>query len=187
MKLTIEKRDYIISDCVDATFKKREAALLKARTTFADALYAHVFVNIEKLAAKLPANWIQLTKEIFITCDGYSKCRWPNKGEGNATFDLSKNQACPHRYLGNEFVIDPEHKFFNPAQKLLVEFNSINKGKEELRESLRGLLYSVNTLAQLKEAWPEGAQYFPVEEVKTTAVINYDAAKKVNSIMGLPK
>ncbi len=181
MKLTNEHRQSIIKACIKATFSKRDDVVKALQIKLGDAMYEHLHGATAKIADKLPDGWCSTQGTIRITMAGFSHHA---AGKHRDNIPLSKHRRFP-TFGNHQLTINPDHPLHDQADALLDEYLALESAKAELEGSLRGVVYGVNTLAKLQEAWPEGEKYFPVEQAKKTAVVPYELAAQVNKIMGL--
>lgn len=182
-KLTNLQRKTIIAACLDATFAARKKDLEFRRTMLADMLYEKVYGEAERTARTMPRNWFQWVEALRITCDGFSY--WPDKKDKpHAVFKLSAERPAPHVF-GEELHIKRAHPLYTAAQRIVTTHAELYADTEKLRAHLNTLLLSVNTLARLREIWPEGAPYFPKEEPKVQLPVPANLTKAVNKLMGL--
>ena len=147
MKLTNAHRQDIIQACVKATFSKRDDALKLSQAALGDALYQSLHGAAAKIADKLPDGWCSVYGSVRISMAGFSHAmpdRHPDE------IPLSKHCRFP-AYRGTSITVNPDHPLYGQADALLGEFNALRGAKAELENSLRGIVYGVNTLAKLQE------------------------------------
>lgn len=185
MLLTNKQREAIIAACIKARFADATALYEKHRMALGDALYTSEFGEHEKLANKLPDGWLATHGQVKIEMSGFSY-----HGDGKETcpdtLALTKRRRFPYNARYAQTIKCPAgHTCHDDATAVLAEFEKLKADKAELENSLRGILWASTTLAKLKECWPEGEPYFPVEQPKQTALVPYDLAVKVNKIMGI--
>lgn len=185
MRLTNEIREQMICVCIGQTFKERKENLEKERIVFADMLYDYTFGEDEKIAKKLPKHWLRELNAIYIFCEGFNKRYYGHNSElADPCFKLSKPRLEPC-IITDQFKLDEKHKFFKAAQQISKTHASIYKEEEDLKISLKQLVYSVTTLSKLKEIWPQGEKFFPGEKVYQNQIVPSKLTQKINNLMGI--
>lgn len=183
MKLTNAMRDETIDLCVNATFKKANADYDAARTRLADTVYEHAFGAQEKIALKLPANWVARVQYVDISCDGFS---W--RGVADKPYSklkLSRERLEPQN-VNDGYKISLDHPQYAEAQSVVAMFDKLYAAKTQLRQSLRTLLYSTTTLEKLREIWPEGKKFYPAPAERAAALpVPAALTQQINSMIGL--
>lgn len=185
MLLTNKQREAIINACIKARFADAEQSYQDVRTRLGDALYASQWGQYEKQADKMPEGWLETTGAVRIEMAGFSY-RSEDKDKPLDSLAMSKRRRIPYAARSYYTIKCPAgHPCHDLALSVLHTFEKLKADKAELESSLRGILWASTTLAKLKECWPEGEPYFPVEQPKQTALVPYDLALKVNKIMGI--
>ena len=181
MRLTNTIRTEIIEKALAATFAKKQQAHQKARTAFADALYAREYGKTEKLALKLPAGWTNRYTELTVKHPDFSYLYGRKDGKADPCLKLSKEHCFP--MYREEIKIDPKHPLYDRATELADAEVALQKAQDTLRQKLRVLLDSVSTSEKLKAAWPKGAKYVPDEMRASMLPVPIDLPKQIDELM----
>lgn len=185
MRLTNEFRDELIGRALVHAFKAREKAHDKATVALADAVHAHEYGAASKIADKLPQGWVGRTTRIFITAAGFAPA-YQKTGKMRHDLPMSSERAVPRYQDNRPVVIGGDHPLNDQAQAVAAEHAAIRDDKESLRVKLRALVYSVNTLARLLEAWPECKPFLPASAPKpTTALVPVELVPELNAALGI--
>lgn len=185
MRLTKEFRDELIGKALKHAFTAREKAHEAATTALADALYDYTHGAAEKIVRKLPQGWVSHRTEIRIEAAGFS---WRPRDAGLKNYSLTMSKSRPFpQYDSSEIKVGGAHPLNDQAQAVAQEHAAIRDDKEALRVKLHALVYSVTTLARLREAWPECEQFLPSTAPKTvsTAVVPVELVPQVNAALGI--
>jgi hypothetical protein len=184
LKLNKANREEIIAGCVKATFKQAESDLEALRTQLADAIYDAAHAEAEKIERKLPKGWVSEVSRIAISCSGFTWNPTRDPSQPHNTLKLSRSRLEP-RHSADEYKIAAQHPLFDQAQTIVQMHGKLHDAKQALREQLNTLLYSVATVAKLREVWPEGAEYFPEEEKRVALPVPHSLTRQINQMMGI--
>lgn len=182
MRLTNEFRDELIGRALMHAFGKREKAHKAATVALADAIYAHEWGEAGKIADKLPQGWVHAYSELRIIAAGFG---YPHNKEGlqSHILRMSKSRRVPRSV---EVTVGGAHLLNDQAQTVAAGHAAIRDEKEALRVKLRALVYSVTTLARLREAWPECEQFLPEAAPRpSTALVPVELVPDLNKALGL--
>lgn len=186
-RITNEMRKDIVTKACVGVIKPRRDAWEASRVVFADALYAHHYdQSIAKMAAEDPIlrEYIPFGRELWIKAEGFGSSHYSKRNEKpSSSFQMSKDQPIPLK--GLSFELDDKHPLWKKLKALEREFHAINSEQEELECKLRLLLRSVNTLKQLRAAWPEGEEFYPSEVTHSTALVPITLTHEINKMLGL--
>lgn len=182
MRLTNEFRDEMIGRALMHAFGKREKAHKAATVALADAIYAHEWGEAGKIADKLPQGWVRFNNYVYLNAAGFSHDSRRDKLQ-SSHLTMSKSRRMPENA---HVAIDGAHPLNDQAQAVAAEHAAIRDEKEALRVKLRALVYSVTTLARLREAWPECEQFLPEAAPKpSTALVPVELVPDLNRALGL--
>lgn len=184
MRLTNEFRDELIGRALNKAFGPRDKALKQARSDLADAIYAHEWGAAGKIADKLPQGWVSCNNYLWINAAGFSHDS-RRDGKANSTLTMSQSRRLPDNV---HVSIDGAHPLNDAAQAVASEHAAIRDEKEALRVKLRALVYSVTTLARLREAWPECESLLPAATPRpSAALVPVELVPDLNKALGLCK
>lgn len=175
-KLTNAQRDDIRIIAICDTFDKEQEALLDKEHDLFERIYnSFVLESERKLLAKVPPEWLKQSSRFYVNAGGYrivmrARKPFPDKWEYNR-IDL-KDQQMIEEVRAHEAAHDAYKDRRSNADKALAN-----------------LLKSVTTFERLKQAWPEGKEYWEplwIEAVKPTNLPSVEV-KSINAMLGLPK
>lgn len=185
MRLTNEFREQLIGAAMARAFKDRDEAHRVATVALGDALYADTHGAAEKAARKLPQGWVQHGTSIKIEAAGF----WtPGAGTGRKSSVLPMSRARPFPFHGADrpVSVGARHPLNEQAQDLAQQHAQLRDDKADLHAKLHGLVYSVRTLVQLLEAWPECADILPASAPRPSrAVVPIDLVSTINKLVRL--
>ena len=182
LRLTQEIRGQIIKAAIAAKFDKRDAAYEKSRIVLADAIYKNACGAYERSARRLPAEWFNSENGICLSHDRY---RW-HGGTGVPDRYLTMSRSRPLPYHSHDvFKVDGNHPLNDMCNAVADECAAIAKDKDELRDKLHALLYSVQTAEKLHEVWPEGKRFFPSLPAKPSLPVSRNLTAQINQMLGL--
>lgn len=183
MRLTKEIREDIIYKAMSKAFDARDKAHEKATTALADALYAHEYGAAEKIARKLPQGFCSASNYIRIGAAGFS-WRGGRDGLKHNGLKMSKSRPVPV-YTGEDIKVGGSHPLNDQAQAVAEEYQAIQRDKAALRAKLEALVYSVTTVAKLRDAWPECEKFLPAAAPKSTSLVPVELVPEVNAALGI--
>jgi len=183
MRLTKEFREELIGRALVHAFGAREKAHDEATTALADAMYAHEYSAHEKNANKLPQGWVSTSTHLQIKAAGFAY-NHTRHGVKHSVLKMSKQRRTPGH--SPEIAIGGAHPLNDQAQAVAEEYAAIKRDKEALRAKLSALVYSVTTIARLREAWPECEQFLPEAAPRpTTALVPVELVPELNAALGI--
>lgn len=186
MKLNQDIRDKALAAALARAFSDREAAHKEQREALGNALHSHEHGDGEKIAEAMPEGWVNTTREIVIQhvdFERHSNSSTTKYTKEDATILLGRWRACP-RHSPRVNVKD-DHPMFRDFCTLAKSGDQLRKERAALESKIRTVLYSCNTVAQLKEVWPEGVPFLPVVEKKEKAMVPVSLVKELNKTLGL--
>ena len=72
------------------------------------------------------------------------------------------------------------------ADKVVEDGAALRKERTALEAKLRSLLWSCNTIKRLRELWPKGERFFPIEgKAVPTALVPASLAADINAALGI--
>lgn len=176
-RLTNEMRDAICTRALTKAFKKQEEDHKDQEHRIGLELYAASFdKKVLGQAKRMPEKWIRQDACLRFNCAGY-----------DLTFSLKKPVPVPYSThcarLGNISGALAEK-----AQKHAQQWQDIRKKQQETRQALRAVLFGVSTLKQLKEAWPEGKEFYAMYDItspQSKGGVPAVQIQTVNAMLGL--
>lgn len=163
MKLTNEKRDAIIRKAM-GVFRNRDEAQATEADAIAVLLYDSLYpTDLQTLMAKLPDTAFWQKSQIWVqTSDLHTKEEFTLKSS-RKVFAIDNEWKCPCLHLDVEKMPALAARIAVYRQRTA----ELKQDKKLMNEKLKGLVYGLSTLAQLKKEWPEGATYYShLENVK---------------------
>lgn len=144
-------------------FDKEEKSLKERAENLAEQLILET-INTEELS-EFPNGYFPEAKTIYLHLNGGSVfCH-----------DLRRNVRCPYYMKGNysNSITIPTSKISKKSENEAFEIerlrNFLSQKKKESRDEIKAILYSVNTLNQLKNIWPDVIKFIDIQdEVKAT-------------------
>jgi hypothetical protein len=183
VRLTNLDRDSVVRRAIDGSFAEREAALAKVEGEIARTIYEAIIpVAPRKAAETLPDNWIKRLTTLALNVGGLS-------------LDLVvSGDAVPVPYSNRDgsrrigSTNDPAH--VDAVNRLLADKEAFAADRRRARESLKALAYSIRSLRELAELWPEGEPYWKWladRSGKPVAGLPAPQIAEINALLGLPK
>lgn len=191
MRITREMKNGIVTKVIAFKFKDAEADIERRRRELGPLLYRHLISDEQEARIKALPDWQQwcyTTSTISVSCEGYVRDFWLEKEgyEDRLSSTLPLDDPRPWRIsFGKDLEVGPNHPFFGTFAAVYKSKVKLVKEKNELREKLRILLASCNTLKQLMAAWPEGERFFPQEVKYSTALVPVSLAADITKMLGL--
>lgn len=139
------------------TFKEADAEIQRERKKIGDKIYLlGVTEHVYKKLKALPKYWIFYSDDARIMIgDRFVRIFF--------SIPMPMPGACSVEQL---LRIEEDSELAKEYYGWEKKRDRLNSKKKELRKILISQLWAVNTLKQLKEAWPLGEKYFPKEEKK---------------------
>lgn len=176
-RLTNSIRETILKKAIARAFDKKEAALEKLKSDFAQKLYSTTFWEYEQAMRALPRGFFKYREQRDIsvrTDDGYVYLR---------KLDLRGEKPFP--FLTEEFdLIGEGHPMRYAAMEVIGEMELLKVEQNEFERDCRAILWSVNTVKRLLEVWPEIEDLVP-NEPKKSVPIPYDLTIRLNERLGI--
>ncbi|MBW3374676.1 hypothetical protein KYK31_11905 [Hymenobacter norwichensis] len=171
-------RESITNNATHKSFADQNDGIKQEENDLALELYKSIFTPDElKLANKLDKRWFHQDDCLRFNCGGYDltlcvKIGVPvpyNKGYcsrlGNITGELAEK-----------------------AQAFANKKNDIRDEQNKAYRAIKSLLYSVNTIKQLKSVWPEGAEFYAMYDeasAKSKGGVPAVQIDEINKLLGL--
>ncbi|WP_441253673.1 Nmad5 family putative nucleotide modification protein [Bradyrhizobium sp. 613_E4_N2_2] len=185
MKLNAAHRASIVEKAIKHAFDKREKAHEKERMKFADDLYTHHHGDAEKIAAKLPAGWVEYSNTLIID---HPQFTWPERVNFDtyARMGMVMSKARPWPDSAVSIKVNPGHPFHDRATDLARAEVALKAERRALRIKLNTVVNNANTLKQLAEQWPAGVKFFPAEtKPESRALVPASLISDINTTLGL--
>lgn len=189
-RLTNEIRNHITAKAIEKTdIGQRSKALSERRKAWAETVYLDSIGGTK--GAKQIAKFLQ-REAMFVA-------RIPDNLR-NDTSLLRKRSRINLNLAGKRIWVDlPEYRVC-PYEHTITALNPINdefmaiehedelisSKRVEIRSSTKAILYSVKTVKQLLEVWPEAVELLPDIEAKPVSTALTLPVKSVNKLIGLP-
>ena len=172
MRLTVAKREQILKNVMDATFKKRTERLTKDRQALAGQIYNNLYGKHAKAIAAVPDGFLYRCSEMFL------------KFGGSVTrLGLGAQHVlpCESRYNTILHHFDHDHDFTKAFDRLDARESKLKKDKRSLKSKVQPILSAATTVKKLTDLWPEGEKFLPV----STGVKNLPAIpiKELNGLL----
>lgn len=175
-RLTKTMREAIERKLIRDKFEKPFIENRKAFHVLADKIYRDVYGNDVSKMNRLPDGWLPTSGSILVRIAGQMERP-----------ELDKPRRLPYEHSRHQVV-----KQYSAGEEIAREFRALKDAKNDLEQArdntsaeIRAVLNSVNTLAQLVEAWPEIADL--ARKICDRPVENLPAIRidSLNSKLGL--
>lgn len=176
-RLTNWDRDSIISAAVKAAFKAREDAHAVEANALACEAYDFLFLPTERKALlKVPSKWLLMDDEVRL-----------NVGGQTIYLKMTEARAIPSGSRYSTIGAIPHGDLCERIQAHALAGEKLKESRQEAKAKTKALVYSVNTLAQLQDIWPDGAEFYAFLLSKDTKpAIPALRVEEVNKALGLP-
>lgn len=198
MKLTNEMRRTVLTKMMTGYMAAEKVEIEQRRLAFGVEVYEHTYGAAEPVVMGLSEEWRSMDDAVVIACDGFA-CKRHCVGcaeDLDSSIPLGRSRPFPCSYSRTDVTVHaakdkndvhtPAHPLYKKAQKLVKDHRAILKKEEELREKIRALLASCNTVKQLEAAWPEAMQYLPTTYSHSTALVPVGLSDQINKALGIP-
>jgi hypothetical protein len=176
-------RDRVVRLAIEGAFSEREATLAKVENNVARAIYEAILPAAErKAAAALPDRWTKRVTTLSVNVGGLA-------------MDLViSGDPIPVPYSNRDgskrigATADPAH--VEAVNRLNGEKGTLAADKRRAKASLEALVYSIRSLRELAELWPEGEPYWSWlkdRSGKPVAGLPAPQIAEINALLGLPK
>lgn len=177
IRLTNDMRNDIRTKALAHAFSARKKELEQQLVVIGDELYAHVYGAQEKTARILGTAWVAYDDHVVITMRDWNRHR--------ANIPMSVDRPVPSStYEQPAIDIEKEHPFWSKLMAWQKKSFKLESEKDELSSKMRGLLWSVQTVKRLREAWPEGIQFIPAI-APVYAIVPATLTHDINRMLGL--
>lgn len=193
MKLTNTIKNTVISRVRKAYDEIYYKKFVEAENAFTEELYYQQFGQYQDLLEKLPKEWTysgctlyyyanrSLTEGIYLE----DSLLYKFTGSTNASMPKSKLMLCK---VDNKYTdISTDENLVKLYHKMVLEASIYKQNYDNFMAQIRSVLSSVNTINQLKTAWPECVQYLPHECLVKEKQLPVDSVTvlSINSKLGL--
>lgn len=177
-RLTNDIRDTIVFNATKKSFISQNETMSKEENLLALELYNSLFDKKElTIIKKLDKKWFHYDTCLRFNCGGYD-------------LRLCVKEGVPVPYdkgycsrLGN---INGE--LAEKAQVFANKKKDSEQQQQKTARTVKSLLFSVNTIKQLKTVWPEGSEFYSMYDEQSSKSIGGLPAvqiEEINSILGL--
>jgi len=176
-RLTNTIRETILKNAKARAFDKKEAALEKVKSDFAEKLYSAIFGEYEQAMRSLPRGFFVSNERRDISV------RTPNGWVHINKVRLNGEKPFP--YITSSFDnLRDDHPLFNAAMDVLAKIDQLKAEQIEFERDCRAIIWSVYTVDRLLEVWPEIADLVP-NDPKKAVPIPYDLTIRLNERLGI--
>ncbi|TGE04602.1 Nmad5 family putative nucleotide modification protein [Hymenobacter fodinae] len=175
--MTNEIRDNIARNATKQKFTKENDAIKQEENDLALELYHSLFTPEElKLVTKLDTKWFHQDKCLRFNCGGYNLMLCIKEG-----VPVPYSRHCS--ILGNisgDLAIK--------AQEFANKKKDVEADQAKALRAIGSVLYSVNTIKQLKTVWPEGADFYAMYDeasAKSKGGVPAVQIDEINKLLGL--
>lgn len=183
VRLTNLDRDAVVRRAIEGSFSEREAALAKIEGGIARAIYESILPVAErKAAAALPERWTKRVTTLSLNVGGLSL----DLVVSGDPVPVPYSNRDGSRRIGS--TSDPAD--VDAINRLLADKEVFAADRRRARESLKALVYSIRSLRELAELWPEGEPYWKWladRSGKPVAGLPAPQVAELNALLGLPK
>lgn len=175
-RLTNAIRDTIRSRAIAAGFKARREAHAVAENSLGVEAYESIFSVAERTAAlAMPKGWLR-----------YDSCLRFNAGGWSVTLIVKQGVPVPsERFNCNQLgalIGDLAERVQAHAQ----EDRKLNEDGHRAEREMDGFLAQFNSIKQLREAWPEGAEFYADFETERKASgVPAVRVAEINKLLGI--
>lgn len=175
-KLTNAQRDAIQNIAIRDTFDKEYEAIRDREHDLFERIYNSLVSESErKILAKVPSEWLRQSDSFYINAGGYQ-------------IMMRTKKSFPDKW--NYSRIDlKDQEMIEEVRAYEAAYDDYKVRRREADKALGNLLKSVTTFERLKQAWPEGKEYWEPLWVAAVTPTNLPSVevKSINAMLGLPK
>lgn len=182
-RLTNDTRNAIARNAIAFAFDPKREALEKEESELAHEVHAHLFKKSDRdLVEKLDPKWIVRITVLKINANGQS-------------IELTSGSALPVPYygsqgnVGNYYYTTGAIPSGDLCDRIQAHAMALEKYKEDRQGAYRkveAMLTGVTTVKKLREAWPEGEQFYSPFEDKPAPQVPALRVEEINAMLGLP-
>lgn len=113
---------------------------------------------INKDVEKMPSGYLPESSQISVHISGGS----------NFFYDLDRNIRYPFSMYSHGRINIPSFKLSKESESeifhLQKDYNFLSQKKRESKQEIKAVIYSVNTLNQLKNVWPKAVEFSEIQD-----------------------
>lgn len=182
MRITDSIRRQIIGNALDATFKQRGELLREEEHALAQEVYNTAYPErIRETMKSLPEDFFYQQSRVVIVKTENGKSRWAL----NLGMKSSMLVGAQHQYQA--VGVEDNEELIKKGMLFKAKHEKYESDVSELRSKLNIFLAGINTSKQLKERWPEGAEYYDEEIAEPTENLPAVQAQVVNDLLAQMK
>lgn len=169
MKLTNTIKNTVINRVRTAYDEIHGKRFIEAKNAFTEELYYQQFGQYQDLLERLPKEWTyygctlyyyanrSLSEGIYLE----DSLLYKFTGSTNVSMPKAKLMLCK---VDNKYTdISTDETLLNLYHNMVLEASIYQQNYDNFMAQIRSVLSSVNTVNQLKTAWPECVKYLPNE------------------------
>jgi hypothetical protein len=174
-RLTKEMRESIAIRASNTSFLAEYEAIKKEEHKIGMALYEEAFdKKVRGQAARMPKHWMRQDGCLRFNCGGY-----------DLTFTVKEAVPVPSSThcarlanITGELAVT--------AQKHAEKIQDLKKRNKDAQRALLAMLHGIGSIKQLKNAWPEGAEFYSMYDIESPkAGVPAVQIAEINSMLGL--
>jgi hypothetical protein len=154
VKLSQEKKDYIVRTAIEQLLKKRETRISAEDNEIAKFLYESCYPpEIQAHMNHLPDEFFVSQSHIYAL---YLGCKQQFHLKSSRKVSAKDN----HDYRTPAYKVQPGSALSLRIEKHLASKDKLHNDRKALREKLTGMLAQITTDKRLQTEWPEGLRYY---------------------------
>ena len=194
-RLTNEIRNKIIDNAIKKALGDRESVQLKglADKFSAKLIETAVGDNLEKLKmieqsitnliGQIPKNFRQCETETHVRKDSADRLNIAGQA---VDWYFDNEQIFPSTNWRERYVIPQGHILVSLMEDYRAEQKKVEDIRNNVRENVRALVYSVTTVKKLLEVWPESLELIPTNVAKPIVQLPSIKIEQLNALIGVP-
>lgn len=181
MRLTNQMREETIKKIIEQKIDAKLPSIMQQVEQVAQDAVDHRYpVNVKKWIDAAPERGVTIQSRVFIYIDG-KKFDPPLLGIRHTRITVK-----PHGVIAadsNRYEVEPTSNGKRKLKSITVQLERLDEKKAELKKVLTSALWSVTTLKQLHDNYPDLAKYLPRDEsaCKSLAVTNEVVVKALKT------
>ncbi|MGN8188598.1 Nmad5 family putative nucleotide modification protein [Burkholderia sp. 22088] len=178
VKLSNHVRDQIISNAMKGAFEKEKKAVAKQLQDLAMACYrSQVSAEEEAAARRAPEEFLTLSNTITLAFRDENGSRTAYY----SSVDLPK--IVPFKRGGGTYLTISDKKLNAKKDAYEKAHAELEEKFDELRNSIRGMVYSATTVKKLLDIWPESVNFLPANLEKPAPALPAVIATDLNNAL----
>lgn len=193
MKLTNNIKDTVVNRVRKAYDEIHGKKFVEAKNAFMEELYYQQFGQYQDLLEKLPKEWTYHGCTLYYYANHslsegiYLDASLLYKFTGSTDISMPKAQLMMVKAENRYIDISTNKNLVNLYRNMVLEASIYHQNYDNFMAQIKSVLSSVNTVNQLKTAWPECIQYLPSECLVKEKQLPVDSVTvlSINSKLGL--